>query len=229
MGQITTFTPEEIRELEMSPSEVMREKLEKLGGKDAVEIFDQYRAMFKGLHDGYLLQCHYAETGLYKALNGDGDKYFEYMHDYFYNANVALVSGGYWDLPWKERCRAAINAPRMFHDCRMKLLGEDDKKLWFVMEPCGAGQILWDMGLYTEEAGGALCTPHPITANGKNFPVYCTHAPIGEMCVNEAGYCPIYQQDYPEQVGPCSCVFNVYKNKEDIPDSYFERIGKKRP
>ena len=39
----------------------------------------------------------------------------------------------------------------------------------------------------------------------------------------------MYQQEYPEQVGPCSCVFYVYKDPKDIPDSYFERIGKERP
>lgn len=225
MSTITTFTPEEIRELEMSPSEVAREKIAAVGNQEALEAFDQYVAMFNGVHDGYLMQANAAESALYSEVGPD--KYLEHMHDYFYNANKAFLEN-YWDLPFKERAKIAINAPRTFHDCRMKILGEDDKKLWFTMEPCGAGQKLWEMGLCKEGCG--LCDQaHPITAGGKNFPVYCTHAPIAELVANELNTCYIYQQDYPEQVGPCSCVFNVYKHKEDIPQSYFDRIGKKRP
>lgn len=225
MNTITTFTPEEVRELEMSPSEVAREKIAALNDQTAVDAFDQYVAMFKGVHDGYLMQANSAESALYSEVGAD--KYYEYMHDYFYNATKPLLEN-YWDLPFKERAKIAINAPRTFHDCRMKILGEDDKKLWFAMDPCGAGQRLWEMGLCQEGCG--LCDkPHPITAGGKNFPVYCTHAPIGELIANELDTCYIYQQDYPEQVGPCSCIFNVYKHKEDIPQSYFDRIEKKRP
>ncbi len=223
-NEITTFTPEEIRELEMAPSEVIREKIMAAGGQVAAEAFDEFVGLFNGVHDGYLLQANTAEIALYKEVGPD--KYLEYMYDYFYNGNVPTIRDGYWDLPFKERARIAINAPRCFHNCRMKLLGEDDKKIWFVMDPCGAGQKLWEMGMCKD---GCCGKGHPITAGGENFPVYCTHAPIGEMCVNDFGQPPIYQQDYPEQVGPCSCVFNVYKNKEDIPEEYFTRIGKKRP
>lgn len=226
MGKVTTLTPEEIRELEMSPSDVIREKIAATGNKEAVEAFDQYVGLFKGVHDGYLMQCHTALSALYKEVGPD--KYLEHMHDFFYGATAGVLKG-YWDMPFHDRVVAAINAPRMYHDCRMKILGEDDKKLWFVMDPCGAGQMLWECGCYAEGSNGACCKPHPITAGGDNFPVYCTHAPIAEIVANEMNEVYIYQQDYPEQVGPCSCVFNVYKNKEDIPQSYFDRVGKKRP
>lgn len=225
MGKITTFTPEEIRELEMSPSEAVREKIAATGDEAALAAFDSYAVLFKGVHDGYLLQANTAESALYKEVGSE--KYLNYMHDYFYNS-CAPSMDGYWDKPFKERAIIAINAPRCFHDCRMKLLSEDDKKLSFVMDPCGAGQRLWEMGVCTKECG--LCDkPSNITAGGENFPVYCTHAPICEICSTELGVPYMYQQDYPEQVGPCSCVFNVYKNVDDIPDSYFERIGAKRP
>ncbi len=224
-NNITTFTPEEIRELEMSPSEAAREKIAATGSEEALAAFDQYVGLFKGVHDGYLLQANTAESALYKEVGAD--KYLEYMYGYFRNAAVPMMEG-FWDKPFKERAIIAINAPRMFHDCRMKILGEDDKKLWFVMEPCGAGQKLWEMGVCQKGCG--LCDePHPITAGGENFPVYCTHAPIAELVCSDLNTCYMYQHDYPEQVGPCSCVFNVYKNKEDIPQSYFDRIGRKRP
>lgn len=226
MGKITTFTPEEIAELEKRPSDVIREKLVAMGGEAAGELFDGFVQTFQGVHDGYLTQCHYAESALYKAVGAD--KYKDAMYPYFYNANKAFVEG-YWDLPFKERAIIAINAPRVYHNCEMKLLGEDDKKLWFMMKVCGAGQMLWDNGLYAEGSGGALCSPHPITAGGDNFPVYCCHAPLAEIVCSDLNTAYIYQQDYPEQVGPCSCVFNVYKNIDDIPDSYFERIGRERP
>ena len=225
MAKVTTLTPEEIAELEKAPSEVAREKIAATGSKEALEAFDQYVGMFKGVHDGYLLQANAAESALYKEVGAD--KYLEYMHDCFYNSNSPFMQG-FWDKPFKERAMIAINAPRMFHDCRMKILGEDDEKLWFVMEPCGAGQKLWEMGMC--KPGCGLCDePHAITAGGKNFPVYCTHAPIAEIVCGELGIPYMYQQEYPEQVGPCSCVFYVYKDPKDIPDSYFERVGAKRP
>ena len=143
MGKVTTFTPEEIAELEKKPSEVAREKIAATGSKEALEAFDQIVGMFNGVHDGYLMQCNAAVSGLYKEVGPE--KYLEYMHDYFYNATAPYMQG-YWDKPFKERALIAINAPRMFHDCNMKILGEDDEKLWFVMDPCGAGQKLWDMG-----------------------------------------------------------------------------------
>lgn len=223
MGKVTTLTPEEIRELEMAPSEVIREKIAALGNEEAVKAFDEFVGMFNGVHDGYLMQANAAECALFKEVGAD--KYLEYMKPFFFNANAPMLEG-YWDKPFKERVIQAINAPRTYHNCRMKILGEDDKKLWFVMDPCGAGQKLWEMG---QCEGGCIADPHAITANGKNFPVYCTHAPIAELVCSDLNTCYIYQQDYPEQVGPCSCVFNVYKHKEDIPDSYFDRIGKKRP
>lgn len=226
MGKITTFTPEEIRELEARPSDLIREKIAATGSEEALVAFDGFVETFMGVHDGYLTQCHYAETGLYKEAGPD--KYLEYMYPYFYNSNKPFLEG-YWDLPFKERAIIAINAPRVFHNCKMKILGEDDKKLWFIMEECGAGQKLWDNGLYKPECGGALCSAHAITSGCDNFPVYCTHAPIAERVANDLDTLYIYQQDYPEQTGPCSCVFNVYKNIEDVPDSYFERIGRKRP
>ena len=225
MGKVTTFTPEEIAELEKKPSEVAREKIATTGSKEALEAFDQIVGMFNGVHDGYLMQCNAAVSGLYKEVGPE--KYLEYMHDYFYNATAPYMQG-YWDKPFKERALIAINAPRMFHDCNMKILGEDDEKLWFVMDPCGAGQKLWDMGLCKEGLG--LCDkPSKITASGENFPVYCTHAPIAEIICDELGVPYMYQQQYPEQVGPCSCVFYVYKDPKDIPDSYFELVGVPRP
>ena len=225
MGKVTTLTPEEIAELEKAPSEVIREKIAATEIEEPVEAFDQYVGLFNGVHDGYLMQANAAESALYPEVGPEKDH--ENMHDYFYNANAPMMEG-FWDKPFKERAIAAINAPRMFHDCRMKILGEDDEKLWFVMDPCGAGTKLWNMGLCKEGLG--LCDkPSKITAGGKNFPVYCTHAPIAEIVCGELGVPYQYQQEYPEQVGPCSCVFYVYKDPKDIPDSYFERVGVPRP
>lgn len=92
-NNITTLTPEEIRELEMSPSEAVREKIAATGSKEALEAFDQYACLFKGVHDGYLMQANTAESALYKEVGAD--KYLEYMYGNFYNANKAMMEG-YW-------------------------------------------------------------------------------------------------------------------------------------
>lgn len=224
MSKITSLTPEEIHELEMRPSDVLREKLAATASEETLAAYDAIVANFMGIHDGYLLQAHTAESALYKEVGPD--KYKDYMYDYFVGGNKPMLDG-YWEMPWHDRLLTSLNAPRMFHNCKLKILGEDDKKVWFVMDPCGAGQKLYDMGCF--EGGCNCASAHPVTANNDNFPVYCIHAPLMELIANDMGTAPYYQQDYPENCGHCSCVFNIYKNIEDIPDSYFERIGRKRP
>lgn len=226
MGKITTLTPEEIAILERKPSDIIRERIEATGNQDAIDAFNEYVGMFRNVHDGLATWITYAMTAAYKA--GGAEILTEVMKGYFKPGQAGMLDG-YWDKPFKERVLLCIGCFRNFHDCKIKFLGEDDEKLTFEMDPCGSGQKLYEMGLYEPEGKCSMCKAHQMTAGLDNFPVYCIHAPLGEVCANELGEVPIYQQDYPEKTATCSCTMHVYKDKSKIPEHYFTRLGLKRP
>ncbi len=226
MNQIKTLTPEEMKLLERNPSDVIREKIEATGSKEAIDAFNEYVGMFQTVHDGLMTWITYAMSAAYKA--GGADFLTEEMKPYFKPTHAAMLEG-YWDKPFKERVLFSISCFRNFHDCKIKFIGEDDEKLTFEMDPCGSGQKTVEMGLYEPTGKCSMCKAHAMTAGLDDFPIYCIHAPIGEICANELGETPIYQQDYPEKTGTCSCTIHVYKDKNKVPDSYFIRLGLKRP
>jgi len=225
MGKVTSFTPEEVKVLEARPSAGIQAAIEATGNAEAVKAFEQYVGMFNTVHDTFITLSAYAMSAAYKA--GGADFVAKELAGFFRPAKEALVD--YWSKPFKERVGIAINMVKCCHDCVIEVVGEDDEKLTFRMDPCGSGQMLWDKGVYGPNGPCSLCAAHNMTAGCSNFPIYCIHAPLGEIGAIEQGEVPFYQQEYPEQVGPQSCLFHVYKNKEDVPESYFTRVGLKRP
>lgn len=225
MGNVTSFTPQEIADLERKPSDGIKAAIEATGNKEAVAAFEQYTGMFNQVHDTFITLSAYAMSAAYET--GGADHLTEKLKKFFGPQHKAMLDSGYWSWPFKKRVEFSVNAVKCCHDCDIEIVGEDDEKLTFRMNPCGSGQRLWEAGIYEHDC--SLCSPHPMTAGCDNFPIYCIHAPIGEICSIEFGSVAIYQQEYPEQVGPCSCLFHVYKKKEDIPESYYTRVGKKKP
>jgi hypothetical protein len=108
---------------------------------------------------------------------------------------------------------------------------EDDEKFTLTMLPCGSGGKMALQGFY--EPKGALSRvkkEQPQTFSKKNFPVYCTHCAFQEIIsVEEIGY-PVFITDCPQgdQIGNENCKVYIYKNPRDIPEIFFERIGKKK-
>ena len=105
---------------------------------------------------------------------------------------------------------------------------EDDEKVCITMKPCGSGERLIQMGGY--EAGLArIKEAHPITWGQKDFPMYCVHCPIMEMLdienTGDFGAVHIISDPLCKE----SCSFVLYKNPQDIPETAYKRLGKKKP
>jgi hypothetical protein len=108
---------------------------------------------------------------------------------------------------------------------------EDDEKLTFVMNPCGSGQRLARRGLYEKGGYGRTREAHNWSYGRKDFPLYCTHCSFmnESLPIQWSGF-PMYPSDPPTDFDRDPCTWYWYKDKDDIPERHWERVGaSKRP
>lgn len=226
MGKITTLPKEELELFSKSPSEVMREKLEKLGDADALAEFESYRAMCASSHDMYVNWVAVGLDALYKKAGADAVQ--ESLMGFF-APFVPENAEDYYNISFHDRVVALIDASRKSHDVGVIVDDEDEEKLIFHFAYCGAGQRLVEQGWYDEPHNLTRCPASNLTAGICNFPIYCTHDPAIDMLwLNKCGY-PQKVLEYATPVGSCPCKYVLYKNKEDIPEKYFTRVGFEKP
>ncbi len=123
---------------------------------------------------------------------------------------------------WRAHsCFAAGDHPGQFS------ITEDDEKFTFHLHPCGSGLRLWQRGWYEPEAGGRLSRkPWKWTYNRKDFPYYCIHCPfLNEILPYESGYGALLWPVDPPQSANDACAWHVYKDSNNIPASYYQRLG----
>ena len=111
------------------------------------------------------------------------------------------------------------------HDFNFRI-EEDDEKFTFVLDPCGSGGRLIeasDAMRYRTKA------PHSWGHRRTHFPYYCAHCIfIWELkSIDITGYPRVVYQ-IPQKPGD-PCLQYMYKNLEDIPENYFDRLGRKKP
>jgi hypothetical protein len=107
---------------------------------------------------------------------------------------------------------------------------EDEEKVVVTMKPCGSGERIIQKGGYDPEAGLArVKDPHPITWGMRDFPIYCVHCPVMEMLTIEStgDFGSVHMVFEPIPFG--SCHFAFYKDFKNIPQEFYDRLGKKRP
>ena len=204
----------------------MRGVVAKTGNQEAIAAVESYVGLFNTVHDSLGNWIVHSLSYIYK--NCGADSLLEAMKGVFFPTWEGMMQG-YWDMNFHDRLLFCVNAVKGSHDVTIVIEDEDDEKVTFRMDPCGSGERLYKKGVYDEPVNHAKCSPHPMTAGEDNFPCYCVHAPIGDMAAIAACGYPAYVQDYPEQVGTCSCLFVVYKEKENIPEKYFARLGLTKP
>ena len=104
---------------------------------------------------------------------------------------------------------------------------EDADKFTFHLHPCGSGSRLWKKGWYAPGAGGKLSeAKHPWTYNRKNFPYYCIHCPfLNEILPYESTYGALLWPVDPPVDDSDTCAWHIYKNPNNIPTHYYDRMG----
>ncbi|MCL2125298.1 MAG: hypothetical protein FWH33_04825, partial [Oscillospiraceae bacterium] len=105
---------------------------------------------------------------------------------------------------------------------------EDDEKAVITNRPCGSGGRLIQMGGYGEEVGLArISEPSDLTFGTSDYPIYCVHCPLfNRNSIDENG--DFLFINIPPGDGS-SCQFIFYKDKKDIPEEYYKRLGRDKP
>lgn len=113
---------------------------------------------------------------------------------------------------------------------------EDDEKFSITMDPCGSGGRM-RRGDPVDGTPSRLGPPynfgktkeaHDWSWGRKDVPYYCVHCAVNELLPIEWGGYPLWVTDYdPDHSKPC--VWRFYKSPERIPETYWTRLGKKKP
>lgn len=139
--------------------------------------------------------------------------------------------GRWQDLPAEVRARAVTRA--MVANFAEVTVAEDPDAIRLSFR-CGTGGRMIDEGRY-ESAPGAgdgylvLGTAGPQTFGRDRLPVYCAHCSINnELQPMEWDGWPTTVEEPPSAPGE-PCVHTVYRDRADIPDEVWVRLGRRRP
>jgi hypothetical protein len=219
------FTEEELRSMERRTLDVVLETMDKGDKEEAKALAKRMYEEFNYLHDGYMVWVTGLLTYIYKNYGIDAVEKAE--------REAHTIEAETVFKPPKEaltdmRARIQFTAKTFRGHLQPLTIEEDDEKIVITMQPCGSGERIIEKGGY--EAGLARVRDrHPITWGMKDFPIYCVHCPVMELLAIEGtgNFGPVHLVHEPMIMG--SCHFAFYKDPANIPDEYYERIGKAKP
>ena len=148
----------------------------------------------------------------------------------FGDRNLSDVRHGdadWWDVPAEVRAKAITRA--MLANFGEVEVDQDDEKITLTFR-CGSGGWLIDSGAYEgEEALLTLNESGPRTFSRDELPVYCAHCSVNnEMQAAERdGHLTIVEHP-PQQPGE-PCVHHIYRERDDVPEEAYVRIGRAKP
>lgn len=144
---------------------------------------------------------------------------------------------GFYDHAWREAepLEPAALAVMLSEQLRGHFSGEgrsgqvtieeDEDSFRVVMGPCGSGQV---MRQAPRPGLGSFQEPGPMTWGRKGVPIYCSHCAINELeSVKRLGRLAWVTEFDPDPERPCQ--WRVFKKAEEIPASYYQRLGLEKP
>ena len=225
MANDRVFTDEELEEMGRPTLDVLLEAIEAGDLDKAKESSNRMYSESLRFHD---LACvwlaafmsevyeNHGEEAFYRAMRRGVEAYFksgaEKLNEADFRTRVQMRAAGF---------RSHLNPLRVV---------EDNEKVSMQMIPCGSGQRLLKMGCYGPSMNCTMMqSPHPMTYGMTDFPIYCTHAPIQEILAIEWFGAPVYITEAPDKMARESCWHHMYKDFRNVPDRYYDRVGKKKP
>lgn len=219
------FTDEELAELGKKPSQKVVEAIESGDKERALAEFAKFDAVFDSNHDMYINWVSECLTYIYEHMGMEAVN--ECMRIHTENGMPAYKE---WldSLDYETRVRTMIDIEAM-HNVPL-IITEDDKAVTIQMAECSAGLRQVKNGVYDEGQYCVKLPADPSTTWGvDDFPIYCVHGPLQDQVAQELGMKSFYYQDVPEDFGCEACKFVLFKDYDDHPDCYWERVGRKRP
>jgi hypothetical protein len=223
MSQNRLFTDTELKEMGTRTLDLVLQAIEEGDKEKAKALANRMYEEFNHLHDGYMFWVTGLLTHIYKNYGIDAVEKAE--------REAHTIEGKTVFKPPKEtdlRSRVEYAAKSFRGHLQPLTIEEDDEKITITMKPCGSGERIIQKGGY--EAGLArVKDPHPITWGMKDFPMYCVHCPVMEMLAieNTGDFGMVHAVFEPIPFG--SCHFAFYKDPKNIPQEFYDRLGKKKP
>jgi hypothetical protein len=219
------FTDKELKEMGTRTLDVALEAIE-AGNKDkAKALVKRMYQEFNHLHDGYMFWVTGLLTYIYEKYGIDAVEEAE-RKAHTIEAKVVFKPPEKTDI----RSRVEHLASGLRGHLQPITIVEDDEKVSLTMKPCGSGERIIQKGGYEPEVGLARVKgPHPTTWGMRDFPVYCVHCPVMEMLEIEAtgDFGAVHLVS--DSPGDENCQFVFYKDRANIPEEFYTRIGKKKP
>jgi hypothetical protein len=219
------FTDEELKEMSTRTLDLVVEAIDAGDKEMAKELARRMHREFSHLHDGYMTWVTALLTFIYKNYGIEVLEQAE-REAHTIEANFVFKSPGNQDF----RARVQALAAGFQGHLQPVTVAEDDEKVTITMKPCGSGERIIKMGGYEPDIGLArVKEPHRITWGIKDFPIYCVHCPVMEaLDIERTGdFGSVHIVSDP--IGQEHCQFAFYKDKADIPEESYARIGKKKP
>ncbi|MDR3364052.1 MAG: hypothetical protein LBS91_03780 [Clostridiales Family XIII bacterium] len=189
--------------------------------KELVQLmYDQ----FVHLHDGYMVWIAGLLTWIYERHGAEGAFDAE-REAHAKEAKLVFAPPEKTDFQFiVEKMSAELQG----HVHQHMALAEDDEKVVLTNTPCGSGGRLIQMGGYDPEVGLArIAEPSDLTFNTPDYPIYCLHCPLfNRNAIDDMGDF-LFINNPPGDGSSCQFIF--YKDKKDIPEEYYKRLGREKP
>ncbi len=108
-----------------------------------------------------------------------------------------------------------------------KRVEEDDKKVSFIMDPCGSGGDFRRSGKYDPPYNWQVTKdPQPMTLGRSNFPFFCQNSVLYHYLrpIEWAGI--IWPVVIPGEKDGDPCIWEFWKDPADVPEEHYKRVGK---
>jgi hypothetical protein len=219
------WTDEELAEMSKRTIDKALDAIDAGDAPRAKELVNLMYEQFTHLHDGYMCWIAGLLTYLYEQ---GGAAEVEEAERFAHGLEAKLV----FKPPEKTDFKFMVEkmaAELQGHVHQHMTLEEDDEKVVLTNTPCGSGGRLIKMGAYEPEIGAArIKEAADITFNTVDYPIYCVHCPLFNMnAIDEMGDLTFINNPPPEDGASCQFIF--YKDKADIPEAYYRRLGREKP
>jgi len=222
------FTPEELDAMGTKTLDALTETIDSGDTDKAKKLAQKMYNEFLSQHDGY-------RNWVTSLLSEIGRQYGEEVLEEMMQKTVES-----WWVPNLEaladrsggdrRAQVKMFAAGLRGHLQPMEVTEDETTITMRMKPCGSGGRLVLEGLYEgDNAFYKVPGPSKMTYGRRDFPVYCAHeAAMEEIDIEKNGR-PFVVVEPAAALGKDCCEFIIYKDPDDVPDKYFERLGKEKP
>ena len=221
------FTEEQLRDMERRTVDRLTDAIEAGDAEKAKKIAKRMYNEFLSMHDLYR---NWITVTLSEVAGRHGDEELEHVMVEGVRAWWKPIIDSMPKDPESMPSRIKMFVSGLHGHLQPLSITEDDEKVEVKLAPCGSGGRLITEGKYEgPDAFHTIEKGQPLTYGRENFPVYCAHEYAMEKVDAQENGKPFVVVEPAACLGKDYCSMIVYKNPDDIPLKYYDRLGTKKP